>query len=1056
MKNFYIYKSSAGSGKTDTLVIEYLKIALKHPDNFKKILAVTFTNKAAAEMKNRIITVLEKLALSELKNIEHIRHSLVKELQISDISTLAKITLSNILHNYSYFSISTIDSFFNKILRAFSRELNLQLGFEIEMDYNYVLEELIDKLLDDAGKEPDITEYLENFIIYSMEQDEGWNIEYKIKSIAEEIFKERFNVKTKYGKGYEDKDKNLEEFIKELFQIRNYFETSLRTIGESTNLLFKKYNVTYDNFYYKRGGFAGYLSDNLLNGKYEPTSRSRTAADKTFIYSKHKDELSKTVLDNGLYELLIKAIEFYDKNNKSYNTANQILKTIYVIGIFSELLKRLKKYRDENNVILISDINNLLFNIITGQFTPFLYEKTGNQYNYFLIDEFQDTSLFQWKNFKPLIENSISENNYSLIVGDVKQAIYRWRNGNMMLLLEDAEKDLAHFRERIEVKVLNENFRSRIEITDFNNSFFTSAADYCQRNAENKYSEYISKAYSDIKQENGRKITGGFVKVRLIENKSVDSDESNDLLNSNDIALQELLNDINKVINLNYKKSDIMILVRKNTEAKIIAEHLISNGIDIISNESLLLLNSSYVKLLIAFYRYIVNPNDIISKAEILFNYIALINKDEFPIVELFLNLDKYFHKLMPEEIFESPESDMISNSISGLHLYEITETLIRKLKLDNLSDIYLTEFLNYVNNFSQKKHAGIIQFLKWWDDNSADLTISVPEGINAVKILTIHKAKGLQAPVVMIPFANWKFDLDGKKDIFWTSTDEQPFNQYPAYLIKATKNLENTHFSDDYNFENTMTIIDNLNLLYVAFTRAEEKLFVYAPAKKNNEFNAATVIKNSIEENKYLSNYYDEDNSLLIIGSIDNIKNVITEDIKNIIKEKIITSDIYEKISLENIYDKHYNDNLKNNARNTGIIIHKILSDINNPSDYEIKYTLDKFYRLGIIKKDQVEELIDTLKKIFSNDTIKSWFDSNLLVLNEQEILLPDGNIYRPDKIIIEGNNVTIIDFKTGSVSESDTEQIKNYANIVEQMGYTVKNMYLVYLHNLEIIDVK
>ena len=494
MKNFLIYRSSAGSGKTYTLVKEYLKLVLSEPDSFKNVLAVTFTNKSAAEMKSRIISSLVKLSRGEDENLKQI---LINEGLKVNIETSSAGVLKNILHRYSYFSVSTIDSFFHRIIRSFARELKLQLGYNIELNQNDVLDKITDKLLDDAGIDADLTGFLEDYIYYSIDDEKGWKIDLKIKELAREIFTERYLIKTGGANDLLESRIKLKEFIGTLFAIKNEFESRMKLIADDSVKLLDHFEPIIDDFPYKKAGFMNYLVNKIAKGEYEPGSRAREAAAEISKWTnKNTNPKVKQAAGGGLFDLLKAAVENYDKNFIKYNTASQLIKTIYITGIFKDLINKLKKYRDENNVLMISDINNILLKVISGESSPFIYEKTGSYYKNFLIDEFQDTSTFQWQNFLPLIENSLSENNTSLIVGDVKQSIYRWRNGNMKLLLEDVKNDLSGFLPVIQEENLNKNFRSKKGIVDFNNSFFNAASVVCADNSPEDFREVITKSYA--------------------------------------------------------------------------------------------------------------------------------------------------------------------------------------------------------------------------------------------------------------------------------------------------------------------------------------------------------------------------------------------------------------------------------------------------------------------------------------------------------------------------------------------------------------------------------
>jgi ATP-dependent exoDNAse (exonuclease V) beta subunit len=453
VKNFLIYKSSAGSGKTYALVKEYLRLVLTNPENYSHTLAVTFTNKAAEEMKERIISALIGLSLGREENL---RKQMKNEGVNGNIESKAKEVIQKILHRYSYFSVTTIDSFFHKVIRSFAKELKLHLGYSIILDHDLVMDRVLDELLDEIGTNRGLTKYLEDYTFYNIDDNKGWKVEFKIKELASEIFKELYWIKKENSSGLADNRDKMESFIAKLFAIIERFESDMRALSAEALKILNKYNLGIEDFPYGKGGFMNYLANKLSRDDFEPTSRVIEVYDnKKDMYSKRFNKNVQHAVDEGLYELLRKAVDSYNNNYLKYNTAKALVKTVYVLGIFKDLENKLMAYRDENGLMLISDTNNILMSIISENNSPFIYEKIGNVYKNFLIDEFQDTSTFQWKNLKPLIENSLSENNFSMVAGDVKQSIYRWRNGNMMLLLKEISKDLVAFSDNIKNVYLN-------------------------------------------------------------------------------------------------------------------------------------------------------------------------------------------------------------------------------------------------------------------------------------------------------------------------------------------------------------------------------------------------------------------------------------------------------------------------------------------------------------------------------------------------------------------------------------------------------------------------
>ncbi len=1065
MKNFLIYRSSAGSGKTYTLVKEYLKLVLKEPENFKSVLAVTFTNKSAAEMKNRIVEAL--IALAEGKD-EKLKHELIKEGIAINIELAASQVLQNILHRYSYFSVSTIDSFFHKILRSFARELKLQIGYNIELEQKEILDKITDKLLDDAGNDRELTEYIENYIYYSIDDETGWNIDKKIKDIAQEIFNERFWIKSGTENELLNNRQKLKEFINKLFAIKNDFVETMLKINNETLKILQHSGLTADDFPHKKQGYINYLLKNIINDKYEPGKRVRIAIENiNNMFIKSSKPQVKKAAEGGLYTLLCNAVENYDKNIEKYNSASELIKTIYVTGIFKDLIDKLKTYRDENKTLLISDVNNLLVSVISDESSPFVYEKTGSYFKNFLIDEFQDTSTFQWRNFKPLIENALSENNASIIVGDIKQSVYRWRNGNMKLLLEDVKNDLEAFRSDIEEKVLTKNYRSSHEIINFNNSFFNSAAKEAAKWVSEDKGEVIEQVYSDTFQKPGKDIKEGYIKIKYF-------DKADDYENTpRDQSLKETINEIQNLLKIGYSQKDFLILVRNKIDAKEAAKALLNEkNLKIVSSDSLLLTNSPKVSLLINLFKFIADKTNLLAYTEILFNYLIYIKDEKTDLNEIFTDHLKkkssLFSKVLPAGFFEN-ESSVINAKLLKLPLYELAEEMISIFELNNGSDAYLLRFLDLLKEYSEKFNSGIYGFVKWWDENKSKSSIVISEDEDAVRIMTIHKAKGLQSPVVFMPFTNWQIELKSGRDMFWASAKEPPFDSSPSFFLNANKALENSYFSEDYNVEKTLTLLDNLNLLYVAFTRAEERLYVNIPESSHSIKRCGDLIKDTLLKNPELSQKFNQESKSYIAGNhnfkhLDNKPNTENDNIINdedklkaYAVEQFYSGNLLEDILLkpEREFNSYEKINEIEKFRNRGIILHRGLSCIKTSDDLEIRNASRRLAIEGLITFDIVIETETELKEILSNELVKEWFKPNLKIMNEHEIILPDGRIYRPDRVIFNKDKVIIVDYKTGNKKPEHKKQLKEYTEIIKQMGFKETESYIFYLTERKVENV-
>jgi ATP-dependent helicase/nuclease subunit A len=1051
LKNFVIYKSSAGSGKTYTLVKEYLKLAFKSANEYRHILAVTFTNKAAEEMKSRIINSLIALSQGSDKVFEQ---QLIDEGVNGDIRYKASELLQNILHKYSYFSVTTIDSFFHKIIRAFAKELALPLGYKIELDSDLVLDKITEELLDEIGAHKGITKYIEDFVFYTMDDNKGWKIDRKIKDLGKELFRESYWIKKENGSSLADSREKIQSFIGTLIAMIREFEDNMIKPAEDARRIISEYSLEETDF--KRGTFSYFTR--LLNpenypDKIEPTITSRRVLEGTdnwYAQKSFKKEQIRDASEAGLLSNLAAATDNYDNNLTKYITAKELIKTVYVLGIYRDLMDKLRDYRDKNKTMLISDTNNLLTSIIKGDNSPFVYEKTGGVYKNFLIDEFQDTSTFQWKNFLPLIENSLSENNFSMIVGDVKQSIYRWRNGNMQILHEGAKNDLSWFNDSIEEKYLNENYRSGKEIINFNNSFFSAAPQkLAERNPEEN--SLILSSYRDVSQNASAGKEEGYVNVTFIY-----SNEESEL-KPYETAIQKAIDAVNDALKDGYSQRDIMVLTRSNRDGVNIAHSLAGAGFKVVSEDSLLVTNSPKVRLLINILKYIADNKNYIAKTEILYNYLVYIKNEQADISAVFNdyknNEDSMFSKLLPEEFFSKGNHSLLNPAMFRLNVYELVEMLTRIFKLNDSVDAYLLRFMEAVNEFASANSSDINGFLEWWNENKDEYSVIVPGEEDAVRVMTIHKAKGLESPVVILPFANWDMEMSDNRDLIWVSSEEPPFNESSAFFVKPGSILKKSYFKKDYIEEVILTNIDNLNLLYVAFTRAVERLHVFIPEKAFNRYHAGKLIYDVISSSEELKSRFN--NSVYEAGEKAKNNRVDKFSGKVYKPAEILSGEYYSKIVIKPASQNFALEKEKKyqELRNRGIVLHKALSLIKYPDEAE--QAIEQLKIEGLLTSENEDDYINELVEILKSASVKKWFSKEYDVKTESEVILPDGQICKPDRVLIKDGSAIVIDYKTGKHKKEHAIQVIQYADALAQMGYKSVEKYLYYVPEREIMKV-
>ena len=795
-----IYKSSAGSGKTFTLVKEYLKLCLPNPRRFKYIAALTFTNASAAEMKARILKALEQLADGTDTDMAAILLSEgITPRQLAN----APVLLENILYGYSDFNIRTLDSFFQRIVRAFNKELKIPSDFEINIDAEEAMDYAVDRFLHLSDEQPEIHKILISFIREKISNAQSWNIRADFYRIAKEVFKDHSLQLT------ETDIPAIMDFIGEMKKIMAAFEMKMDGIAVGLLDGIKELGLEIEDFKYGRAGAFSFILKSLkIKKEYEPGSRFLSGLTDDFEWYKKNDpnlrlieQALNTFLRNGSIELY----ELYQSGYRDYASAREILKNIYTYSVYAEINKMFDEYRKEKNVVLVSDFTRILSNHIKNEEVSYVYSKIGNRLDHFLIDEFQDTSVLQWASIKPLVENSVSQGNMNLVVGDSKQAIYRWRGGSVELIERQLfEIDFPAFSEKFS---LDKNFRSHKTVVDFNNMFFNGIAAHFS-------GDLLAQIFDNIAQHSREgHVSSGYVEINFIP-KPERTRESFLIP-----AKEKLLDQVKYALKDGFSFKDITILVRDKRDAAETASLLHESNLPFISFDSLQLTHSPTVRLLLSLINMVNDEDDALALAETKSLYGRYFNTEENNGGRISANPARAF----PDTFYEN------TDKLAALPLYELVEELILMFGL-NQPDAYLQRFQDAVLEYVIKENGSPTGFLEWWDKES--FAVVQPENQDAIQIMTIHKAKGLEFPVVIIPFADWEFN-NGKANMIWVNPSKEPFNTFPVLPVNYGSGLKNSIFEEDYYREEALTVIDNLNILYVAFTRAKSRLYINTQSVK-------------------------------------------------------------------------------------------------------------------------------------------------------------------------------------------------------------------------------
>ncbi|MDO6761124.1 UvrD-helicase domain-containing protein [Tamlana sp. 2_MG-2023] len=1028
---FTIYNASAGSGKTYTLVKEYLKILFEAPykDQFKRILAITFTNKAVAEMKERIIETLKRFANPEvLTSNDSMFLSICEELKIEpeDLHKKSEALLNNIIHNYAAFDISTIDGFTHKLIRTFAHDLKLPLNFEVELDQDALLYEAVDSLITKAGTDAELTKILVDFALEKADDDKSWDVSFDFNKIAKLLTNENdipFIEKLK--------DKSLEDFKLLKTQLKKEISTSenkISNLAQQVLDLIENSGLETSNFtrstlpnHFKKAKALNF--DRLYDNKLEENITERKG-----IYTKTLDDKLKDLIDSILPELelkykAIKAKVFHLKFLKAF------YRNITPLSVLNAINTELTELKEAQNKMLISEFNAIISTEIKEQPTPFIYERIGEKFKHYFIDEFQDTSVMQWENLIPLLGNSLSTlGGTTMLVGDAKQAIYRWRGGKAEQFIGIFNNENPFHIDK-QVENLPSNFRSFKEVVTFNNGLFQFLSHHVFNHAD--YQSLYKNAAQNVTQEKE-----GYVELSFLE---IEKEDVRDELFP-EVTLEKIKNCLEN----GFKLKEICVLVRKKKEGVAVANYLSQHNIPIISSETLLINNAPEVGFINNLLALLIQPknNEIkIKVLNFLTDHFQIENKHAFFINHINLPISDLFKSFETFNIYIS------NTSLLQLPLYDLAETLVRTFNLVKNSNAYVQFFLDIIHDFSQKKGSDISGFLEYFDKKKESLSIISPKGQDAVQIMTIHKSKGLEFPVVIFPYA----DLDIYREIEpkeWFKIDEEKYNGLSHTLLNYNKDFE--HFGDEglniFNRHQSEQELDNINLLYVALTRAVEQLYVISTKDIST--------KGEVNSKKYsglLINYLQhlgmwQDSELIYPFGNQQKTSEAASEIRDTEFQQEFISTAKEDHNIKVVTKSGFLwDTNQQEAIEKGNLIHDIMALISTEQDVDA--VISDYLKSAIINPEQARFLKDTVFRIVSHPDLKQYYSEIHTIYNERDIITKEGLVYRPDRVVInDKNEAVIIDYKTGAEDKKHAQQLQLYQDVLEDMKITVKKKILIY----------
>ncbi len=1096
-KPFIIYRSSAGSGKTYTLALEYLTLALRQPTAYRSILAVTFTNKATQEMKTRIVEFLYQLANG---HNEPLREELQRRTTLTGaaLTERAQQVLRHLLHGYSYFAVMTINAFFQKVVRAFAREMNLQAGFSIEIDERKVLEEVLDELLLTLGDKQhrSLRRWLTRFAEEKVETGDSWDFRRDIKTLAQELFKEDY----KQQRAQEPITPDMGAALEALRTQRQQFEQQMQRYGQQGLAVMERHELAVEDFAYGKSSVANYFVKLVNTTDYEPGKRAERASEDAHQWttktSKKKDQILTAVAD-GLRTTLGEAISYHQQHGAVYYSVVALSRFVYTHGILHHLEAQLQTYKRAHDLMLISDAPLFLKDIIGSDDTPFIYEKIGTTFQNFLIDEFQDTSGLQWANFRPLVENSLSAGQRNLVVGDVKQSIYRWRGGDWQLLLEKIQQDVADYQ--TEVRNLDRNYRSRRHIVDFNNALFAQLSELLYQTMQTsledvgdeplrqrllQHAEVIRSAYAHVGQDLPAAYWGdwhGHVRIQLLEQEQLAGEE--DDTPWKDHVKEQLPVMVERLQDQGYALQDIAFLVRNKREGQEIAatfmeyknEGRAREGYcyEVISPESLFLNASLTVGLLADVLRFLDNPDDRIAQGSIIYKYRRLCNLPQESAAwhQLFAAAgDKgdlsLFYQALPPDFLRFQEY------LNKLPLYELVENLIQLFGLDGSGEvattetIYLQAFQDAVLNYARTEQGDLHSFLQWWEERGQETSVQVPEAVDAMRIMTIHKAKGLQFRVVILPFCTWDTDHHhSQTNILWSHTATAPLDALGLMPLRYESKLTKTVFEQDYFEELIRVHMDNLNLLYVAFTRAEECLYAFAPpkgSKGNYKINSvANALRQCFAETATssdrinLTDYYDGDANVLEVGTDPQV-------LRSGTKKKMLTLSGYpsvrwrDRLMVRPTSHGYFAESSEPNALSVNLagLLREVLVRTRHRNEAE-RHLQDVYYERGITQAER-QQLQQRVAQAMSSPTLRTWYEHAGQVMIQRTLLTGDQRYVCPDRVMITSEaSAVVVHFGLADEQTEHTRIVKRSADILRRLGYTSVECYWMNVQTLNAVEV-
>ena len=1106
-----VYRASAGSGKTFTLAVEYISLLVKAPENYQHILAVTFTNKATQEMKMRILSQLYGIANS-LQSSQQYFNKVKEKTNMPDavIRNNARAALTLLIHRYNNFRILTIDAFFQQVLRNLAHELGQTANLRVDLNNEEITEKAVDQMIESLEKGQPVLQWISTYINNSIEDDNGWNIIGKIKTFGTNIFKDFYKAHEANLKEQLSNADDFKVYETTLRKRRNDIRKTFNSKAKSILNEIKNANLDIPSNY--RSGLYKYLTDSaiapltnkplkagVLKANESPqnwTSSKCAKADKQQIQT-----LAAEVLSAQLSEL----IAYNNDNWNEFQSIQLTLSHLSELRLLHAIADAVDNLTKDTNRFMLSNTQALLKELIADSDTPFIFERIGARLKHVMIDEFQDTSTIQWQNFQVLLANCMAQElSQNLIVGDIKQSVYRWRQGDWGIL-NNIEKSFAH--QKIRLETLDYNYRSEKRIIDFNNAFWeqcvaNTAKEVAQDDAEK--AEIVQKAYEDVAQKTHKTTENGFVKISLYPSKSM-----------KEAVLEELIETIKELFNNGYggkNQSKIAILVRSKSNIQDIVNALLQsfgNEINIVSDEAFRLDASLSVNIIVSAMHLLTHPDDVLTRGKLVKLYNQEVLKKPLTDTDLLVSINesnnidtknidkKERRKLATEQQMAKLNSQLPPEYVAnrelllGLPIVDLVDKLFMLFGLDQLEgqSSYICTLYDTLNDFLKDHTADIDDFINEWENSLSSKTIQSDE-IEGIRIMTIHKSKGLEFDNVIIPFCNWEME---KKGTLWCETKNKPapYNKLPLLPIDFSRDkLIGTVFEDDYKEEHFQNIVDNLNLLYVAFTRASKNLFVFGLRQGkttldniakgtppgNRSYAIELALRQVSEQLQGSSLSFPDDIGSEIHFEYGTLvpetheKEHAVADNPFLIKpdKHIVSIATYPQAatfkqsnkSIEFVKGEDVDPSDRTRYIKIGNVLHQLFSTIYTTAD--IPTRLNELEQQGIIYNDEITsaQLRTRIEDAITNPQVQEWFSKRWQLYNECTILEYNKDTnemeeHRPDRVMTDGKEFVVVDFKFGKEREEYKKQVQQYMEILIRMGHKKVSGYLWYVVKNNVVEV-